>query len=67
MIEPTDTIAVLRFDSPKKRDLEPLPMAVHFLEANFAQPLELQIDIDQLVGRIFIGWSNSKRPEKSCV
>ena len=51
----------------QQRHLEPLPVAVHVVEAGLAQPAELRLHVEQAVGRVLVLDRLADRGEESPV
>ena len=51
--------------SDQKRQLAPLPVAIDVAESYGTEPLQLGVNIKQLVGRVFVSRGNSHRFEKA--
>src|SRR5687768_2659457 len=53
--------------SSKQRQLQPFPVAIHFLEPDLAKPLQLNLHTGQLIGTVFVSLCDSEGTQESTV
>ena len=56
-----------RFPSDEQGQFPPLPEAVGVVVADFAEPAELGFDVEELVGRVFVGGCDAEGVEEAGV
>jgi len=57
----------LRLDSTEEGEFEPFPVAIDVVESDFAEPVELGLDGEAFVGRVFVGGGDVEGAEEAGV